>query len=254
MATHRDNEMIIFGADHDTFLNQLAIDLKKSGMTIHRNQTPDLQKLPLFLSKKLSSQTFFILDLMYLHQTLDKDCQVFLSQFESYPFVFIYLSEESDMIFLHYSAQISELQSIDRYMSLEDVLHAMNDKRYQTENTRKSMRILQELDIAYHFGNHQYFGKTYNISVGGAFIKTLNPLPDNAEIDIELFLPDDKNTALKIKGKVLYNITFDADKNILVHPKLPGQKIPSHPGLAISFEKIHADDLKILTRFISEDE
>jgi len=71
---------------------------------------------------------------------------------------------------------------------------------------RELLRIQAEIEI--HFKSFDQFYKEYtaNISKGGLFIKTKNPLPPQSVIEVKLFLPDEKNPVSAV-GEVVHTIT-----------------------------------------------
>jgi len=71
---------------------------------------------------------------------------------------------------------------------------------------RELLRVQAEIEV--HFRSYDQFYQEYtsNLSKGGLFIKTKEPLPPQSVIEIKLFLPDEENP-LSAVGEVVHIIT-----------------------------------------------
>jgi len=70
---------------------------------------------------------------------------------------------------------------------------------------RELLRIESEIEVHFKTFNQFYKEYTKNISKGGIFIKTENPLPPQTAIEIKLFLPDEPEP-LEAVGEVVHII------------------------------------------------
>lgn len=108
-----------------------------------------------------------------------------------------------------------------------------------TEERRKFARANQVIEI--NFKDTESFIKAYigNVSGGGLFIKTEEPVELNESLIVKFFLPNDLNP-ITAEGKVVW-----------VTPR--GVKNPSYPpGFGLKFVHLKPEDRKKLDDFISQ--
>jgi type IV pilus assembly protein PilZ len=103
---------------------------------------------------------------------------------------------------------------------------------------RELLRIEAEIEI--HFKNFEQFYKEYakNISKGGIFIKSNNPLPPQTIIEIKIFLPDDKEP-LDVVGEVVH----------IIEPEIAQQR-GWDPGMGVHFVDYDEEMFKRLEKYI----
>ncbi len=70
-------------------------------------------------------------------------------------------------------------------------------------NTRQHRRAFIELPVATRASSRPVF--THNISIGGTFIKTDNPLPVGARLNFQLSVPT-AEVPLEVSGEVVWSV------------------------------------------------
>jgi len=105
---------------------------------------------------------------------------------------------------------------------------------------RELLRIQAEIEI--HFKNFEQFYKEYakNISKGGIFIKSNNPLPPQTIIEIKIFLPDDENP-MDVVGEVVH----------IIEPEIAQQR-GWDPGMGVHFVDCEEAMFKRLEKYIDD--
>ena len=105
---------------------------------------------------------------------------------------------------------------------------------------RRDLRAVVRLEVEPGAGSLKRppFFITGNISVGGMFLITSDPLPEETKIALQFSLPEDKD-----KIQVLAEVVWCREKD--ERPGLP-------PGMGVRFLKIKARDRKKIDRFVQE--
>lgn len=104
---------------------------------------------------------------------------------------------------------------------------------------RKNPRALVTLPAVYRFEAKEVSSNTFTISREGVFIRELNPPPPGSQIDIELFIPQQK-TPIKCKGEVIYSV-----------PYFVGVSRIHVAGMAIKFLNLPEAQKQVLDQFIA---
>jgi type IV pilus assembly protein PilZ len=109
-----------------------------------------------------------------------------------------------------------------------------------SEDKRQAKRIDTKLEVKY--GDITSFISDYamNISRGGMFISTKNPLKANTVISVEFVIPDIK-VPIQVKGRVSW---------INDPQEIKGTNLI--PGMGIEFHALSPDDQKKLHNFIDK--
>ncbi len=108
------------------------------------------------------------------------------------------------------------------------------------EEKRRASRMTSKLEVRY--GDITSFISDYamNISKGGMFISTKDPLKLNTLISVEFIIPDIK-VPIKVKGRVSW----------INDPKqIKGTNLI--PGMGIEFQELNDEDRKKLDNFIDK--
>jgi hypothetical protein len=86
-----------------------------------------------------------------------------------------------------------------------------------------------------------------NLSLGGAFVRTLNPPAVGSKVQLELEISEDY-PALVLNGRVVYHVVADLERGIVYNPVDPGRTLTAHPGFAVVFDGSSFEARSILQR------
>ncbi len=108
------------------------------------------------------------------------------------------------------------------------------------EEKRRAQRLDTKLEVKY--GDITSFISDYamNISRGGMFISTKNPLKTGTSISVEFVIPDIK-VPIKVKGRILW---------INDPQQIKGTNLI--PGMGVQFQSLTGDEQKKLNNFIDK--
>ena len=115
-------------------------------------------------------------------------------------------------------------------MSAETILQICNDVFYHNQGVRKYRRLPVELEVVVFGKDRALRSTTVNFSLGGTFVRSLNPFPAGYEVFVRLV---DHPTHGQLRGNVLYIIGFQGNR--LVRLDKPDTPVVAHPGMAIQF-------------------
>lgn len=115
-------------------------------------------------------------------------------------------------------------------MAAETILQIANDVFFRNTGTRKFQRHLVSAEVLAASGERILKTSLANLSVGGAFVRTLNPFPVGAAVRLRLV---EHQAAGDIQGEVLYTIGFDDEK--IMRLDQPERPLVTHPGMAVRF-------------------
>ncbi len=114
-------------------------------------------------------------------------------------------------------------------MSDEAILHSINDWLYRTRGTRRHRRIPACLPIVVTGSKRTLHTTTSNVSLGGVFVRCLNPFPQGARVNLRL----ERTESMELAGQVVY--TIGQHGHHIVRHDDPSRRIIGHPGMAIRF-------------------
>lgn len=114
----------------------------------------------------------------------------------------------------------------------------MSNKDRQTER-RKEQRIPVEIEVKYSTGDSFVVDWTMNISRGGMFIRTPNPLPVGSNLKIYFSVPGAQE-GIYAEGIVRWRVE-PSDPNVI-------------PGMGVEITNINEDSRNILEEFIRKKE
>jgi uncharacterized protein (TIGR02266 family) len=108
----------------------------------------------------------------------------------------------------------------------------------EIKERRKHQRVSARILIKY--GNAEQFFTDYiqNISRGGFFVPTYNPLPPGTRLDISFSLPG-WNRLIETEGVVVHSVHGDPDQG--------GQPA----GMGVRFDKLREESLKLIDKYVS---
>ena len=69
---------------------------------------------------------------------------------------------------------------------------------------RRHKRIIKRLNTEFSSGDLSFRGTSSNLSESGLFLRTIKPLPTNAEVEVSIQLPDD--IVSRLKGTVRWSL------------------------------------------------
>jgi uncharacterized protein (TIGR02266 family) len=116
-------------------------------------------------------------------------------------------------------------ETLDLSPGAEEVLEQ------ETRQRREDIRISQKFEVAY--SSSEEFLESYleDVSLGGLFIKTQEPLKKGETIDLAVSLPDG-GEALRVLGEVIWSIREEMETS--------ARKIP--PGMGVKFLNLSTED------------
>jgi type IV pilus assembly protein PilZ len=109
-----------------------------------------------------------------------------------------------------------------------------DDAKAAAAADRRDARYPVSLAVNYAARDAFFANQINNLSRGGLFIATGQPLPVQSEIDLTLQLPNERGS-IRARGRVVW--TFDMRKG----------SVRVIPGMGIKFTEIAPDDVRLLT-------
>lgn len=106
------------------------------------------------------------------------------------------------------------------------------------EGKRKFPRIRVNLEVEYSIEDDSFKEHLVNMSMGGVFIKTDNPVYVDTILDLKFSLPG-LDRKIEITGKVMWASLYHPDD-------------PTPPGMGILFTNTGKEDKRILEEYISK--
>jgi hypothetical protein len=88
-----------------------------------------------------------------------------------------------------------------------------------------------------------------NLSLGGAFVRTLNPPSVGSKVQLELEISHDY-PPLVLNGRVVYQVVADLDRGVVYNPTDPERQLTAHPGFAVVFDGSSFETRSILQRLL----
>jgi uncharacterized protein (TIGR02266 family) len=137
--------------------------------------------------------------------------------------------------------ELGALGYITKTALVDEILFRVNQVFYYGhENTRKFPRLLKSLPVDYQAGENNVSSYTSNLSLGGAFIRTINPVPEGEHIDVSFRIPD-INLAVEAKARVAWTNEYETYR-----------KKSSLPGMGVEFVSIDSGVLDSMDSFIQD--
>ena len=109
----------------------------------------------------------------------------------------------------------------------------MNEEKRQT--TRHPLRT--KMDYRAQSGGDFLYEYTTNISKGGIFIETHEPLPEGTVVEMK-FQPPDTEQPIEVSGKVVW-----------INPWREGEE-NHNPGMGIQFEDLSEEGRELLAQLV----
>ena len=106
-------------------------------------------------------------------------------------------------------------------------------------NTRKRPRLLMSVPISYRVQEEQFVNYTSNFSADGAFIRTIDPAPPNAQLDLIIKIPG-REGSIEASGRVVWTNEYETYR-----------RKSCLPGMGIEFLELNPQYQKILSEFIT---
>jgi len=113
----------------------------------------------------------------------------------------------------------------------------MNEK----EEKRVHRRFPRTLEVKYSSVKGLISDWTMNISKGGMFISTRDPLPEGTSLILKLKVPD-SDEEIVLEGEVVWRVKPEESKGTLI------------PGMGLRFKNIDEETVKKIERIINEQE
>ncbi|TVQ81257.1 MAG: response regulator [Bradymonadales bacterium] len=105
---------------------------------------------------------------------------------------------------------------------------------------RKNPRALSTLPVVYRHQGNEVSSNTFTLSRDGAFIRDMSPPASGEKLEIEVFIPGQKE-ALRCQAEVLYSVPYFVGVN-RIHV----------PGMAVRFENLTESQIQMLDLFVSQ--
>jgi uncharacterized protein (TIGR02266 family) len=109
----------------------------------------------------------------------------------------------------------------------------------EKEEKRTHKRFLKTLEVRYSSVKGLISDWTMNISKGGMFISTRDPLPEGTTLTLKLKVPESKEE-ITLEGEVVWRVKPDESKGTLI------------PGMGLKFKNIDEEVIKKIERIIGE--
>jgi hypothetical protein len=92
----------------------------------------------------------------------------------------------------------------------------------------------------------------FNLSLGGAFIRSLRPPPLGSRVQLELEVSADR-PPLSLRGRVVHQVVADLEQGMIVHGSGDQRRpLPTHPGFAVAFDGSSFEVRSVLQRLLRE--
>ncbi len=125
------------------------------------------------------------------------------------------------------------LKPINRHQFLETA------RRFLAIAARSTPRVKAQLQVRYgQHKEHLLNNYSLNISTGGLFLETVEPLPENTPLELEFVLPD-RQDPIRCRGRVAWVNSPSGP----VKPQLP-------PGMGIQFLDLLLVDMQAIREFM----
>ncbi len=130
----------------------------------------------------------------------------------------------------------------------EDIYFLVNRTLFYDRVVKRNPRVQVSIPVELRSGEKVMKSVSSHLSRDGMFIVTLNPLEASTRCELEFEVPNVKR--MRTKARVLYSISINRDLNIIANPKDPFKRQVSHPGMAVFFEDLPAEDRVLISEFI----
>jgi uncharacterized protein (TIGR02266 family) len=111
----------------------------------------------------------------------------------------------------------------------------------EKEEKRAHKRFLRTLEVKYSTVKGLISDWTMNISKGGMFISTRDPLPEGTNLILKLKVPN-SNEEIVLEGEVVWRVKPEESRGTLI------------PGMGLRFKNIDEEAIKKIERIINEQE
>ncbi len=135
-------------------------------------------------------------------------------------------------------------------MSPEEVVTRVNGAIFRASNVRMTPRIAVRCDAEYAWRGSLVRTRLQNLSLNGAFVSTLSPLPRDSRFRMTIRLIPDCSVAAE--ARVLYSVSYDMARSIISHPASSDRRIIAFPGMGLFFEHMDEPDREALRQFVED--
>ena len=146
--------------------------------------------------------------------------------------------------------RVEEVQRCERAGCDDILLKPLNrqlfmeaGRRHLQVSQRDAPRVALRLNVHYGFGDEERELQEYsiNVSTGGLFIETVEPLPVATPLRLEFLLPEQERP-IRCVGRVAWLNAEDGQQN----PRLP-------KGMGVQFVDISLEDMRLIRSFIMQE-
>lgn len=121
---------------------------------------------------------------------------------------------------------------------------------------RREERHLASIQVGYRVrgkGSEETarISRLTNLSLGGAFVRSLDPPAEGTPVQLEFELSHDR-PPMVLNGRVVYRLIADLDRGVVRNPANPDRTLAAHPGFAVAFDGSSFETRSLLQRFLRE--
>ncbi|MBI5827678.1 MAG: hypothetical protein HZB22_08125 [Deltaproteobacteria bacterium] len=133
--------------------------------------------------------------------------------------------------------------------SPEDIFFHVNKAIFCNRMIKRNARAPVNMPVEIIAGQKKISTVSSLLSRDGMFIVTLNPLPLNCVCELAFKVPG-IGKDFRTGARVLYNVPVNRDLNIISSPQDPFKRFISHPGMAVFFLDLPAQDRELIDRYV----
>lgn len=130
----------------------------------------------------------------------------------------------------------------------EDIAFVLNKALFYDKMMRRNPRAPVNMPVVLTSGTKVINSFASLLSRDGMFVVTLNPLEVNAICALKFSLPDGRE--FSTGARVLYRVAINKELNIIANPRDPFKRMVSHPGMALFFTDLPADERDLIDKYI----
>ena len=109
------------------------------------------------------------------------------------------------------------------------------------DDRRRQLRITKKFKVSYRSPRAFVNSYLFNLSVGGLFVKTDEPMKPGERLSLKIFLPD-KDDALEVVGEVIWSTKEEK--------VTPDKTFP--PGMGVKFLNLSTEEIKRIISVLSQ--
>jgi hypothetical protein len=131
----------------------------------------------------------------------------------------------------------------------EEVYFLVNKALFYGKTLKRKPRSPVDIPVEVRTGATAMKARATLLSMDGMFVVTLNPLPVNSLCALSFAVPGIRRT-FGTKARVLYTMEVNRDLNIISSPQDPFRRLVAHPGMAVFFVDMPAEDRELIDGYV----